>query len=182
VAKAETETHSEPTFQGQVEGLTGEKLSACYQCGKCSAGCPAAYAMDLLPHQILRLIQLGKKDKALGSRTIWLCASCQACTTRCPKEVDLARVMDALREMTLQEGRATPERDTVVFQKVFLDWVRRTGRQFEAGLVGEYKLRTGHFFQDLDAAPKMMGKLKKVPRRIQGQPAVEKIFRKCQGR
>lgn len=182
MAKAETETHSESTFQDLVAALSGEKISACYQCGKCSAGCPAAYAMDLLPHQVLRLIQLGKKEKVLGSHAIWLCASCQTCTTRCPKEVDLARVMDALRELALKEGRATQERDTVAFQKIFLNWVRRTGRQFEAGLVGEYKLRTGHFFQDLDAAPKMMGKLKKVPRRIQGQKAVEKIFKKCQAR
>jgi heterodisulfide reductase subunit C len=180
VTKAAAEAHSETTFQSQVDELTGENLSACYQCGKCSAGCPAAHAMDLLPHQVLRLIQLGKKDKVLGSRTIWLCASCQTCTTRCPKEVDLARVMDALRELAVKEGRSTPERDTVVFQKVFLDWVRRTGRLFEGGLVGEYKLRTGHFLQDLDAAPKMIGKLKKVPRRIKGQKAVEKIFRKCQ--
>lgn len=165
-----------------IGDLTGEKISACYQCGKCSAGCPAASAMDLLPHQVLRLIQLGKKDKVLGSRTIWLCASCQTCTTRCPKEVDLARVMDALRELALKEGRAIKEKDTVAFQKIFLAWVRRTGRLFEGGLVGEYKLRTGHFFQDLDAAPKMMGKLKKWPRRIQGHKAVEKIFKKCEGR
>jgi heterodisulfide reductase subunit C len=137
--------------------------------------------MDFLPHQVLRLLQLGKKDKVLGCRTIWLCASCQTCTTRCPKQVDLARVMDALRELALKEGRASQEKDTVAFQKIFLDWVRRTGRQFEGGLVGEYKLRTGHFFQDLDAAPKMMGKLRKIPHRIRGQKAVEKIFKKCQG-
>ena len=182
MTKAATEAHAESTFQELVEKLTGEKLSACYQCGKCSAGCPAAYAMDLLPHQAIRLVQLGKKDKVLNSRTIWLCASCQACTTRCPKDVDLAAIMDALRELAVKEGRATPERDTVTFQKVFLNWVRRTGRQFEGGLVGEYKLRTGHFFQDLDAAPKMMGKLKKIPRRIRGQKAVARIFRKCEER
>ena len=184
MAKTETETHSsaECTFQDLIAALAGEKIAACYQCGKCSAGCPSAYALDLLPHQVLRLIQLDKKDKVLGCHAIWLCASCQTCTTRCPKEVDLARVMDTLRELALQEGRATPERDTVIFQKIFLDWVRRTGRQFEGGLVGEYKLRTGHFFQDLDSAPKMMGKLKLVPRRIKGQKAVAKIFKKCQGR
>jgi heterodisulfide reductase subunit C len=95
--------------------------------------------------------------------------------------VDLARIMDALRELAVKEGRASQESDTIAFQQVFLDWVRRTGRQWEMGLVGEYKLRTGHFFQDLGAAPKMMGKLKKVPRSIKGQKAVEKIFKKCQG-
>ncbi|MGD0089627.1 MAG: 4Fe-4S dicluster domain-containing protein, partial [Planctomycetota bacterium] len=137
MTNAVAETHSGTTFQTLVEELTGEKLSACYQCGKCSAGCPVAYAMDLLPHQVLRLIQLGKKDKVLGSRTIRLCASCQTCTTRCPKEVDLARVMDALRELASREGRPTQEQDTLTFQKVFLNWVRRTGRLYEGGLVGE---------------------------------------------
>ncbi|MCY3019039.1 MAG: 4Fe-4S dicluster domain-containing protein [Planctomycetota bacterium] len=165
-----------------MNDFTGEKLAACYQCGKCSAGCPAAYAMDLLPHQVIRLIQLGRKDKVLDSHTIWMCASCETCTARCPKDVDLARVMDALRQIAYEEGRTAAESDTVTFQKAFLDWVRRTGRQFESGLVGEYKLRTGHLFQDLDAAPRMMGKLKMVPRRIKGQAAVERIFKKCEKR
>jgi len=181
VTQAAAKGHKDSSLQSLVEELTGEKLSACYQCGKCSAGCPAAYAMDRLPHQIIRLIQLNQRDKVLNSHAIWLCASCQTCTTRCPKDVDLARIMDALRELALQEGRTAQESDAVVFQQVFLNWVRRTGRQFEGGLVGEYKLRTGHFFQDLGAAPKMMGKLKMIPRGIKGRQAVQRIFRKCEG-
>jgi heterodisulfide reductase subunit C len=170
------------TFQDEVEERSGVKVPSCYQCGKCSAGCPAAHAMDLLPHQIMRLIQLGKRDKVLASKAIWLCASCETCTTRCPQEVDIARTMDALRQIAYEEGRVSAQQDTVVFHEAFLNWVKRTGRQFEAGLVGEYKLRTGNVLQDLDAAPKMMGKLKKIPRRIKGQAAVARIFEKCKGK
>jgi len=169
-------------FKSSIEAKSGAKYSACYQCGKCSAGCPAAYGMDLLPHQVMRQIQLNHKDKVLNSRTIWMCASCETCTTRCPKEVDIAKTMDALREMAYAEGRISAQPDTVIFSEEFLNWVRRTGRQFESGLVGLYKLRTWHFFQDLDAAPKMMRKLKIFPRRIKGQAAVARIFEKCKAK
>jgi len=76
---------------------------ACYHCGKCSAGCPAAGFMDILPNQVIRLVQLGLVRNALESETIWFCAACQTCYARCPKGVDLPRVMEALREIALQE-------------------------------------------------------------------------------
>jgi heterodisulfide reductase subunit C len=141
-----------------------------------------AFEMDLLPHQVIRLAQLGKKEKVLNCRTIWLCATCEACTTRCPQEVDTARLMDSLRQMAYAEGRTGAESDAVKFSEEFLAWVKRTGRQFESGLVGMYKLRTGHFFQDLDAVPKMLPKLMKLPHRIKGQKAVAKIFEKCKAK
>lgn len=72
-------------FQREVEKASGQKMAECYQCGKCSAGCPMVGYMDLPPSQVMRLIQLGRRDTVLGSRTIWLCASCETCTTRCPQ-------------------------------------------------------------------------------------------------
>ena len=90
-------------FVREVEEISGEDLLACNQCGKCSAGCPVASVMDLLPSQVIRLAQLGMEE-VLESRTIWICASCLACVTRCPKGVDLPRLMEALREIALRSG------------------------------------------------------------------------------
>jgi len=88
----------------RVEEISGQDLLACYQCGECSAGCPVAFAMDMLPSQVIRLVQLGQVEEALESETIWFCAACQTCYARCPKGVDLSRIMEALREIALQRG------------------------------------------------------------------------------
>jgi heterodisulfide reductase subunit C len=88
----------------KVEDISGQNVLACYQCGKCSAGCPMVSLMDLLPNQIIRLIQLGQVGDVLNSKTIWLCASCFTCTARCPKGVDLAKVMEALRLLLLRKN------------------------------------------------------------------------------
>jgi len=88
----------------EIKAISGEDVRACYQCGKCTAGCPLASAMDLMPNQILRLLQLGEYEQVLKSRTIWQCASCLTCAARCPKEVDPARVMDALRTILMRQG------------------------------------------------------------------------------
>jgi len=90
-------------FIRRVEEISGEKLSACYQCGKCSAGCPLVSAMDILPNQAIRLAQLGAEE-VLDFQAIWLCASCLTCAARCPKGVDLARVMEALRLIRLRKN------------------------------------------------------------------------------
>jgi heterodisulfide reductase subunit C len=88
----------------KVEDISGQNVLACYQCGKCSAGCPMVSLMDLLPNQIIRLVQLGQIGDVLNSKTIWLCASCFTCTTRCPTGVDLAKVMEALRLLLLRKS------------------------------------------------------------------------------
>jgi len=89
-------------FVRQVEKISGQKLLACYQCGKCSAGCPMAPHMDLLPNQIIRLAQLGMEEKLLASNAIWTCVSCMTCNTRCPKDVRIAEVIEAIRAIVLR--------------------------------------------------------------------------------
>jgi len=73
-----------PAFLEEVEGGSGVKVSACFQCRKCTNGCPVTFAMDLYPDQVMRYIQLGIREPVLNSSTIWVCASCETCTTRCP--------------------------------------------------------------------------------------------------
>jgi len=84
--------------------LSGQQVSACYQCGNCSSGCPLSQEMDILPSRIMRLAQLGQEDQVLRSGTIWICASCFQCTVRCPKGIDILAVMDALRQCAMEKG------------------------------------------------------------------------------
>lgn len=95
-------------FVQKVEELSGQNVYACYQCGKCSAGCLFAEHMDLLPNQVIRLVQLGD-EAVLEARAPWVCAACLACSVRCPKGVDVARVMEALRQIVLRQGRSPVE-------------------------------------------------------------------------
>jgi len=88
----------------RVQEISGQNLYACYQCGKCAAGCPVVTEMDVLPSQIIRLLQLGQGEVVFASKTMWLCASCLTCSARCPKGVDVAKVMDALRAIRQRSG------------------------------------------------------------------------------
>ena len=97
------------SFVRQVEEISGQDLLACNQCGKCSAGCPIAAEMDILPSQVIRMAQLGMEEvlesaDGSGQTTIWICASCLTCVARCPKGVDLPRLMEALRQIALRQG------------------------------------------------------------------------------
>ncbi len=98
-----TKNQLDAPFALRVEGISGENPYACYQCGKCSAGCPFADYMDALPNQVLRLVQLGDAS-VLKLSAPWVCASCLACTVRCPKGVDIAKTMEALRLLSLRRG------------------------------------------------------------------------------
>ena len=92
-------------FIREIEAISEQNLLACNQCGRCSAGCPLVEEMDLLPNQIIRLAQLGL-DTVVDSTTPWLCAACLMCEARCPKGVDLPRIMDALRQIALRRGES----------------------------------------------------------------------------
>ena len=93
------------SFVKKVEELSDQNLLVCYQCGKCSAGCPAVSEMDILPNQIIRFAQLGLEDELLQSRAIWECATCLTCNSRCPKGINIAEVIEALRLILLRKRK-----------------------------------------------------------------------------
>ena len=93
------------SFVQKVEELSGQNLLVCYQCGKCSAGCPQAGQMDILPNQVIRLAQLGLQEELTNSQSVWVCASCMTCNVRCPKGVKIAEVMEAVRQIMLRKRK-----------------------------------------------------------------------------
>jgi heterodisulfide reductase subunit C len=86
----------------EVEELCGENLFGCYQCGTCSAGCPFIDEMDLSPDEVIRYIILDRKE-VLNSKTIWLCSSCFTCAERCPRDINITKIMEALRQIILRK-------------------------------------------------------------------------------
>jgi heterodisulfide reductase subunit C len=177
-------THLDRYFADHVKRLGDADVRTCYQCKKCSVGCPVAFAMDYLPHQVIRMVQMGFREQALRCSTIWVCASCETCTTRCPNEVDIARVMDTLRQMALEEKVPEVEREIRIFHDLFLRSIRSNGRVFELGLIGLFKLRTGRFFDDISMGWRMLrkGKLSLLPHRIRARERVRRIFERAQKR
>ena len=168
------------TIADDIKDKTFQDVSLCYQCGKCSAGCPIRYYMDIAPNKVVRLIQLGFYEEALKSETPWLCAGCLTCSSRCPQEFDLAKFMDAVREVALEKGVEIKHKDIIKFHKAFLNQIKHFGRAYEVGLIAEYKMKTMHLFDDVDSSPGMLlkGKLKILPHIIKDKESVKKIFRK----
>jgi len=124
-------------------------INRCYQCLTCSLGCPVTAYMDYLPHQMVRMVQLGLKEQVLRSSTIWLCASCETCITRCPNEVDIPGIMDSLKQMAMQEGIESKELVVTNFHTVFMDNIRSYGRQYELSLMMMLKLKNKDYFSDI---------------------------------
>jgi len=166
----------------QIQDATGLDPAHCYQCGKCSAGCPMASEMDLKPHEIMRLLQLDSSKRLLSSDSIWMCLTCETCTARCPNLFDPAAVIDALREIAMKENPDCAPKRIAAFHAAFLDQIRMHGRLFEFGLIADYKLRSGALLSDVDSAPGMLlrGKLALTPKRIQGIREIRRIFDQCE--
>jgi len=83
----------------------GEKLLKCFQCGTCTSDCPVARFSDCYrPRTIIRMAQLGLKERVLNSPTLWLCAACFTCTARCPQGVEEASVIRVLRKLAAERG------------------------------------------------------------------------------
>jgi heterodisulfide reductase subunit C2 len=164
-------------------------VSSCYQCKKCSAGCPLTFAMDLLPDRVIRLAALGQMETLLSCRTIWVCASCVTCTTRCPNDIDIAGVMDWLKEEALRQGKAVDQPEVAAFQQFFLDSMRRAGGRLpEVALMRRftlYKLRRRPDFNELWENAKLgwalfrRGRLRPVgPPALKGRDEINEIFRR----
>jgi heterodisulfide reductase subunit C2 len=176
-------------FLNEVEEESGIKVSACFQCRKCTNGCPVTFAMDIYPDQVMRYIQVGLKQEVLESATIWVCASCETCTTRCPNEIDIAGIMDFLKQSVVKEKGPAAEDKVLAFHQVFMDDIRKRGRVFESGLIGNYMLKSGDWLQKIKGGTLLdemrlgwtmyrKGRLKIFPKRIKDIEEIRQLFDK----
>jgi heterodisulfide reductase subunit C len=138
--EAITEVNTAPARKGATEWNVD--LFACYQCGKCSNGCPLTFEMDFLPHQLIRMMQLGLMKEVLRSKTIWVCAACETCYTRCPNEIEISKLMDDLKQEALSQRIKPLQEAVLAFHEVFLDNIRRFGRVNETFLMGRFQMQT----------------------------------------
>lgn len=157
------------TLAQRVQQATGQNVYLCYQCVKCTSGCPVAEFFDWQPNQIMRAVQLGQEDIALHAQTPWLCAACQTCTTRCPQGLDITAIMEFLTREAKARGLKPQVPAVNAFNEAFLREIRLWGRAYELGLIAEMKLRTlgtRPLTDDVDLGLKMLrkNKLKILPK------------------
>ena len=153
-------------------------VQACFQCGRCSAGCPVTEFFDLTTMEVVRLASYGMEEDLLNCKTIWLCAACETCASRCPNDIDIAVLMDVLRELALRKGVKPAEPKVPIFHQSFMDSIKHWGRAYEVGLIAGYKLRSGDLMGDMKLGLKMFGKgkLNLMPHSIKGKTEIKKIF------
>jgi heterodisulfide reductase subunit C2 len=164
------------SFLREIEQESGEKISACYQCYRCTNSCPVLSDMDILPHRVIRYCMLGEKEKVLQSKAIWSCLQCYTCSVRCPNDIHVGHVFDTLRKLAVKEGKVKD--DVWTFNELFLDSVKRHGRLYELESMLLYKLQKRDFFSDTKMGITMIvkGRMGLTPHNIKGKKAVQEIF------
>jgi heterodisulfide reductase subunit C len=171
----------------QIEAEGPFQAGACFQCRKCTNGCPVAFAMDLYPDEVIRMVILGQRETVLTCQTIWICAACETCTTRCPNDVKIAELMDCLKEMALREGVPSSQPRILALHESFLNNIKRWGRLFETTLLPAYMLKSGGLKEkwdsgtwryDINLARRMVskGRVPLLPSSIKGKGEVRRIL------
>jgi heterodisulfide reductase subunit C len=168
-----------------IKDLSKQPISSCYQCQKCTNGCPMSFAMDIFPHQVMHRIQLDMIDELINSDTIWVCASCETCTARCPNDIDIAHIMDTLRHISIKRGVKPSQKQALVFHKAFLSNVKNLGKMHEMTVAIDYTLKSvglnGLLKQSQYGMNMILkGKMKLLPHRSASAKEVKDIFRESE--
>lgn len=169
----------------QVKNIPGgESLKRCIQCGTCTGSCPVSYTMDITPREVIALLRAGDIESILSSRTIWICASCYACTVRCPQGVLVTDVMYALKRLAIEQ-KIFPKRFPVyALSKSFVCITNRYGRSYEPGLILTYFLKTNPFKLlgmlplFLKLAPR--GRIGLLPKKIKSSKQFSEILKEAE--
>ena len=94
--------------------MSGAEVRKCMKCGKCSATCPSYDEMEYHPHQFVAMVNDGNIEKLMESESIYKCLTCFACVERCPRGVEPAKVVEAVRlEVIRQQGKNRLKSDDI---------------------------------------------------------------------
>ncbi len=171
---------TDPTFLKEMEEKSGQEISTCYQCCRCTSGCPVADRMDVLPHRLVRLVILGERERVLTSGAIWTCLQCNTCSVRCPNGIDVTRLFRTLRAGARPDGTAA--RDIRSFHRLFLESVRTTGRMNELSVILRHKALRGTLREDVTMGLRMAlkGRVGLWPHRTRERGRMRELFSKAE--
>jgi heterodisulfide reductase subunit C2 len=169
------------TFLEEVNQKSGCNVLECYQCGKCVSTCPVSGFMDFPPREIMQMVKLGLKEETCIANSMWFCLTCSACSGRCPREIDIPRVMETIRHIAIEESvvnRTKRVKDIRKFHEIFLDMVKRYGRNYELRMMAEFNIRTRNLFKDMHLAPKALikGKIPLGVKSVKSAKAIQKMY------
>jgi heterodisulfide reductase subunit C len=169
----------------QIKNIPGgESINKCIQCGTCTGTCPVSYTMDITPREIIALYRAGDIETILSSRTIWICASCYACTVRCPQGVMVTDILYALKRLAIEQEIFPRRFPVYALSRSFVGITNRFGRSYEPGLILTYFLKTNPFKllgmlpMFLKMAPK--GRIGLLPKKIKGQKNFSRMLKEAE--
>lgn len=164
-----------------VQEASGVDLSVCFQCKKCTSGCPVAKLVKSPPSEIMRRLHLDAGDELLESDILWMCVSCETCSARCPMGIDVAAVMDALRHLAVEKGASKKEGNVSLFNRAFLKTVQIFGRTYDIAMIAAYKIGSRKFMGDTEKFPSMLRKRKiaLLPPLSGDRKTTRRIFKKA---
>ncbi len=177
----ETIHHSETAqdFIKEIENISHANLSRCWHCLSCSGGCPFSRDMDILPNAVIRMIQFGMRKQVLTCSTIWLCVGCNTCSMECPNAIDMAGIMDALRQIAIRENVKIAEPGILKFHNTVVNSILKYGRTHKLEIMMRYKVSEKDFFSDIDLGLKMLSrkKLDLRPSKVKQKKDIQNLFK-----
>ena len=170
------------TFLEAINNKSGANVLNSYQCGKCASTCPVSDYMDYRPREVMQMIKLGMKEETFRSNSMWFCLTCSACSGRCPRQIDIPAVMEAIRHLAIEENYRSQNKkvkDIRKFHDIFLDMIKRYGRNYELRMMAEFNIRTRNLFKDMHLAPKALlkGKIPIGHESTKRGEAIRKMFK-----
>ncbi|MDP2209653.1 MAG: 4Fe-4S dicluster domain-containing protein [Bacteroidota bacterium] len=163
----------------------GERINRCIQCGTCTGSCPVSYAMDISPRELIALFRAGEMEMIMKSRTIWICASCYACTTRCPSGIKITDIIYALKRTAMEKKYQSQQAQQVqILANLFIQNLMSYGRLHEGTLIRKYYMKTNikKLFGLIPLGRKMFQKkrIAILPKKIKAYASLSRIIKKAQ--